>query len=795
MENVYNKKYYDPNLLTWHTPRPPRKETVEALNLYNFTDNSDKPIVWTPGQLEIIDCILNRGSQPTGDLGQILKRIEIIAATQYGKSLAVAAGVSIRASSFPEQWAIVAGTTEKARIIMEYVIMLSLNNPIIRRQMNADDAMDRIRMKRSVDRLVFKRKGEVRVYTADASRVAETSKALMGFGCIPAGFKVLTDKGEIEISELVKNKNASKVYSYNHKKNKVELQKILEYQDNLLGNRRLFEIYFGGKKIQCTEDHPIWIVGRGYTKASEVRVGDVATGFELTNKVGFGITNVCKSFAKSVTRFFIKGQAMLRGLSTIFVVLYAGGLAREGRIIPDGRTTRGRASFARTSLSQKAKRLSFAQEYVWGYLVAARSMTGHLVGKIITLGKKKGLAIRDYTLGLQGHWENQEYASIAERMKPGLSLFTGLTKAMSTKESSLTGLDCAQYVIRSTTQITPKNNKVYNLTVEHNKNYFIEGMLLHNSPNVIEDEAALIGDVLQATVMRMLGGTKDNFLVKIGNPFNRGHFHRTWVSGTYYRIFIDYQRALDEGRYTKEFVDEMAAEALFEILYGCKFPEEGTIDAKGWLSLLTLSEIERAIVDEDYILPDRRLGGDIAGGGRNYSVLTLRGYNVAKKIYKENEKDTMVFAGMVVKNANDLEVKESDIFLDAVGIGRGASDRVRELKPKANGVQAGMAAGDVKKFANLRAEMYWRMREWILTGGKLFRDDDWNQLGEIKYKVDSGGKIKIMSKEEMLKEGIDSPDVADSLALTFARADVSPALRAQQEQTHVEEEVNPDPYD
>jgi len=497
MENVYNKKYYDPNLLTWHTPRPPRKETVEALNLYNFTDNSDKPIVWTPGQLEIIDCILNRGSQPTGDLGQILKRIEIIAATQYGKSLAVAAGVVIRASSFPEQWAIVAGTTEKARIIMEYVIMLALNNPIIRRQMNADDALDRIRMKRSVDRLVFKRKGEVRVYTADASRVAETSKALMGFG----------------------------------------------------------------------------------------------------------------------------------------------------------------------------------------------------------------------------------------------------------------------------------------------------------SPNVIEDEAALIGDVLQATVMRMLGGTKDNFLVKIGNPFNRGHFHRTWVSGTYYRIFIDYQRALDEGRYTKEFVDEMAAEALFEILYGCKFPEEGTIDAKGWLSLLTLSEIERAIVDEDYILPDRRLGGDIAGGGRNYSVLTLRGYNVAKKIYKENEKDTMVFAGMVVKNANDLEVKESDIFLDAVGIGRGASDRVRELKPKANGVQAGMAAGDVKKFANLRAEMYWRMREWILTGGKLFRDDDWNQLGEIKYKLDSGGKIKIMSKEEMLKEGIDSPDVADSLALTFARADVSPALRAQQEQTHVEEEVNPDPYD
>lgn len=492
MDDIYSQKFYDPNLLTYHIPVKPRKETIEALELYNFTDNADKAIVWTPGQLEIIDCILNRSSQNG------MKRVEIIASTQYGKSLAVAAGVVIRACSFPEKWAIVAGTTEKARIIMEYVIMLALNNPIIRRQMNAEDALDRLRMKRSVDKIVFKRRGEVRVYTAEAKRVAETSKSLMGFG----------------------------------------------------------------------------------------------------------------------------------------------------------------------------------------------------------------------------------------------------------------------------------------------------------SPNIVEDESALIGDVLQATVMRMLGGSRDNFLVKIGNPFNRGHFYRTWVSGTYYRIFIDYQRALAEGRYTQEFIDEMAAEALFEILYGCKFPEEGTIDAKGWLSLLTMAEIEKAIVDEDYIMPERRLGGDIAGGGRNYSVLVLRGYNVAKKVYKENEKDTMAFAGIVVKTARDLEVKDKDIFLDGVGIGRGAADRVKEQRGAAQSVQAGSSAQESTKFSNLRAEMYWRMREWVLQGGKLYRDDDWNQLAIIKYKVDSSGKIKIMSKEEMLREGIDSPDVADSLALTFARPDVAPALRLrQQEASQSEPEPEMDPYD
>ena len=40
-------------------------------------------------------------------------------------------------------------------------------------------------------------------------------------------------------------------------------------------------------------------------------------------------------------------------------------------------------------------------------------------------------------------------------------------------------------------------------------------------------------------------------------------------------------------------------------------------------------------------------------------------------------------------------------------------------------------------------------------------------LQEIRYKIQSDRKIKIKSKDEMLKEGVQSPDVADALALTF----------------------------
>jgi len=151
-------QFIDPNTNEKLGGFTPRQRTLDALAFYNFKDDAGNIIKWSLGQIEIIDCILWR-SAPDAK-----KRIEIIAATQYGKSLAVAAGVIIRASLNPEKWAIVAGTTEKAKIIMEYAIMLSLNSAIIRTQFTADTPLDRLRMKRSAERLTFRRKGEIRVY-------------------------------------------------------------------------------------------------------------------------------------------------------------------------------------------------------------------------------------------------------------------------------------------------------------------------------------------------------------------------------------------------------------------------------------------------------------------------------------------------------------------------------------------------------------------------------------------------------------------------------------------------------
>jgi len=101
----------------------------------------------------------------------------------------------------------------------------------------------------------------------------------------------------------------------------------------------------------------------------------------------------------------------------------------------------------------------------------------------------------------------------------------------------------------------------------------------------------------------------------------------------------------------------------------------------------------------------------------------------------------------------------------------GSYDRLREQLPQVRGVGGADEPTD-NRFLNVRAEMYWRCKEWLARGGKLMRDPDWLQLLAIKYKVaDSSGRLKMMSKEEMLREGIDSPDVADALAMTFVSRD------------------------
>jgi len=80
-----------------------------------------------------------------------------------------------------------------------------------------------------------------------------------------------------------------------------------------------------------------------------------------------------------------------------------------------------------------------------------------------------------------------------------------------------------------------------------------------------------------------------------------------------------------------------------------------------------------------------------------------------------------------------------------------------------------------KKFINLRAELWFQIKEWLAQRNCRLPSDD-ELIAELvapSYSYNSSGKIKIESKEQMKKRGLKSPDKADALALTMASSAVT----------------------
>lgn len=101
------------------------------------------------------------------------------------------------------------------------------------------------------------------------------------------------------------------------------------------------------------------------------------------------------------------------------------------------------------------------------------------------------------------------------------------------------------------------------------------------APNIVEDEAALITDNEHSLVMRMLGDQTNNFLCKIGNPFESKHFRDSSEDPIYAKVIIDYHQAIREGRLTPQYIEEMRKLPNFGVLYEVKFPPRDQMDTQG----------------------------------------------------------------------------------------------------------------------------------------------------------------------------------------------------------------------
>lgn len=312
------------------------------------------------------------------------------------------------------------------------------------------------------------------------------------------------------------------------------------------------------------------------------------------------------------------------------------------------------------------------------------------------------------------------------------------------------------------------------------RTYHAGGTMGFGSRNVVLDEAGLIDNETESKVFRMLGDSTDNFYIKIGNPWfsldesgEEHHFRQSFIDDDYFTINYDYKDGLRMGRLTDSYLAEVKKKPNYGVLYENIFPDEDAVDSAHYFPLFTHKMLKKAIIEPSIMemVGDSILGGDPADGGENESVIVTRGMNIAKMVLTTTDVTNLGFADHVVQQG-----KMSGLwYIDKQGIGAGTIRKIelnRTYKDRLVPVNTGMPVPDYvpdgEGYSNLRAYIFWKAAEWLKTGGRLEGTiEDWKQLLAVRWKNNTAGKVKIISKEELHKRKVHDLGRADAYSMTF----------------------------
>lgn len=169
----------------------------------------------------------------------------------------------------------------------------------------------------------------------------------------------------------------------------------------------------------------------------------------------------------------------------------------------------------------------------------------------------------------------------------------------------------------------------------------------------------------------------------------------------------------------------------------------------------------------------RVIGVDVARGGGDLTRIVDRQGRKAGRIDEVlNTADLMQVAHAVMRTLRDNpDIRKA--FIDVTGLGAGVYDicRANGFEKRISAVNFGSQAQNPKKFSNRRAEMWGRVKDWILdAGGASIPDNDvaHKHLIAPSYKYDANSRLQLEKKEDIKKRLNASPDWGDALALTFA---------------------------
>lgn len=282
------------------------------------------------------------------------------------------------------------------------------------------------------------------------------------------------------------------------------------------------------------------------------------------------------------------------------------------------------------------------------------------------------------------------------------------------------------------------------------------------------DEASGVDDRVREAVERCLT-SEGSRLLALGNPVRRsGWFYDHQQDPPSYRRIIRISalespnvvtgRTVIPGLATQEWVERVREEhgensPFWYVSVLGEFPEVAE-DA-----LFPFEAVRRAV---ELALPEDRarvaIGVDVARYGADSSVICILAGDRVAELREIRGLDTMAVTGAVIDAMRRWEVRRCAV--DGTGIGAGVIDRLREQGFWIEEWNSAAAPADRARFANLKAEMVWRLRERLVSG-RLSIPDHPSLLRDLlawRYEFDSGGRLRVVDPPK-------SPDCGDALVI------------------------------
>jgi len=300
-----------------------------------------------------------------------------------------------------------------------------------------------------------------------------------------------------------------------------------------------------------------------------------------------------------------------------------------------------------------------------------------------------------------------------------------------------------------------------------------------HSPNtlLIFDEASGIPESIYESALGSESDPNFTFFL-ISNPVRReGFFYDT------HTVNRDMWKTLRVGYLESERIDRSIVDMVrrtygeesnaFRIRCLGEFPTEESD------TLIPFEVCEAAITRDIVVSPGAGIvwGVDVARFGMDSSALCKRvGNVVAEPVKLWRGRDTMQTVGILKAEWDETTISQrpQEILVDVIGLGSGVVDRLRELKLPVRGINVGEApSSNPGKFANVKAELWFKAREWLFQRvGKLPDDDTLIKgLSSVKYGYTSDGKLKLEAKQDTkasVGPNRGEMDAADAFVLTFA---------------------------